>query len=125
MGLQVTKLTASLEEQRSRVKKDGEEMNSKKVELNQMRSEEATLQDKLNCIKRDMESLSSSTGHMQLQISQVKALLVALEEYESQLKEGTKDLENAIQADDYHKLNTLLLRTITPPPEITGGFVSL
>lgn len=125
MGLQVTKLQASLEEQRSRVKKEGEEMTSKKLELNQMRSEEATLQEKLKCIKRDMESVSSSTGQMQLQISQIKALLIALEEYESQLKERTKDLEHAIQTDDYHKLNTMLSRTITPPSEITGGFVSI
>lgn len=109
----------SLEEQRTRLKGDEEDMTSKKKELSQIQSEESQFQSKLNSLKRDMETLSNSSGQMQLQIAQVKALLVTLEEYESQLKQGTSELEAAITADDYHKLNTLVSRTITPPPELT------
>lgn len=114
----MTKAKKTVEDQRARVKADEEEMISKKKELNQIRSEESNLQSKLAFLKKEMEQLSSTSGQIQLQISQVKALLVSLEEYEIQLKEGTADLEAAISGNEIHKLNTLLARPITPPPEI-------
>lgn len=101
-----------------RVKADEEEMIAKKKELNQIRSEESSLQSKLAFYKKEVEQLSSASGHIQLQISQVKALLLSLEEYEIQLKEGTADLEAAMAGNEFHKLNTLLAQAITPPPEI-------
>ena len=114
----MTKAKKALEEQRARVKADEEEMMTKKKELNQIRSEESSLQSKLACYRKEMEQLSASSGQIQLQISQVKALLVTLEEYEGRLKEGSADLEAAVAANEYHKLTTLLARPITPPPEM-------
>lgn len=116
--MQVSKTRKSVEEQRIRVKADEEEMMAKKKELNQIRCEESNLQSKLAIYKKEMEQMSCSSSQMQLQISQVKALLVALEEYEIQVKEGTADLQAAVAANDLHKLNTLLCRPISPPPEI-------
>ena len=108
----------TVEEQRARVKTNEEEMIAKKKELNQIRSEESSLQSKLAFYKKEMEQMSSTSGQIQLQISQVKALLLSLEEYEIQLKEGSADLEAAVAGAEFHKLNTLLARPISPPPEI-------
>lgn len=100
------------------MKTDEEEMIAKKKELNQIRSEESNLQSKLAFYKKETEQFSSASSQIQLQISQVKALLVALEEYEIQLKEGTADLESAMAGNEFNKLNMLLAQPITPPPEI-------
>lgn len=115
---QVDKLKADVNEQKSKVTTEEEEVETKKKELDQIRSEESLLQAKLANLKRDIDSLSNVSGQMQLQISQAKAILVSLEEFQSRLKEGTTELETAITNNDIHKLNTLIARPLTPPPEL-------
>ena len=94
-------------------------MVAKKKELEDLRSEEANLQSKLTGYKKEAEKLSHNMGQIQLQISQSKATLVTLEEYKRQLTEGMADLKTAVGNKDYHKLNSLLVRPISPPPELT------
>lgn len=105
-------------EQKERVETQESEMIAKKKELEDLRSEEANLQSKLAAYKKEVDKLSQTMGQIQLQTSQTKATLVTLEEYKRQLTEGMSELKTAVGNKDYHKLNSLLIRPISPPPEL-------
>lgn len=111
-------LKLTLADQKVTVEAQESEMLTKRQELEQLRSEEATLQSKLGSFRQDVDSLSQNLGQTQIHISQVKTKLLHLEDYERQLNEGVSDLESAITNTDYHKITNLLVRPITPPPEL-------
>lgn len=118
LGVQVENLKLTLVDQKVTVEGQETEMLAKRQELDQLRSEEASLQSKLGIFKQDVDSLSQNLGQTQIHISQVKTKLLHLEEYERQLNEGVVDLDTAITNTDYHKITTLLVRPITPPPDL-------
>jgi len=116
--MKVENLKTQLEEQKVVVDGQETEVVSKKKEIEQLKSEEGQLQGKLTLYKNDVDILSHNLGQTQLQISQVKAKLLILEEYEQQLESGTSDIDAAITSSDLSRLNTLLSRPVTPPPEL-------
>lgn len=116
-------MKGQFEEQKVVVGSQETEMLTKKRELDQLRSEESQLQNQLGTFRHDVDSLSQNLGQTQLQISQVKTRLLHLEEYERRLTEGLSDLDAAINNNDYHKLNSLLVRPVTPPPELVIIFI--
>lgn len=125
LGAQVEKLRKELESRKVKVEEEEREMLVKKSQLDSLKNEEEVLQNRLVQSKKEVADIAENLGSTTIQISQVKAALVSLEEYEHAVTQGSKDLSAAIKAKDFHNLTRLLARPLTPPPQLQPVIIEL
>lgn len=103
-------------EQKKSIEEQEVDLGSKKKEFEELKNEEVSLESKLSLSKSEAEQASKTATDTQLEISQIKANVVELEEYERRVNEMLSDYDYAINNHDIVKIASLLPRSITPPP---------
>lgn len=77
------------------------------------------METKIESAKKELERTTKLAADTQLEISQIKANTVELDEYERRFNETIYDYDNAISNADYANITSLLSRSITPPVLLT------
>ncbi|KAI2797941.1 Calcium ion binding [Blomia tropicalis] len=113
---QVENLNKQFIEQKKSIEEQEVDLGSKKKEFEELKNEEVSLESKLSLSKSEAEQASKTATDTQLEISQIKANVVELEEYERRVNEMLSDYDYAINNHDIVKIASLLPRSITPPP---------
>ena len=103
-------------EQKKKINDQEGDLSSKQKEFEDLKNEEIRLESKLATSKNEAEQASKNATDTQLEISQIRANFVELEEYERRVKEMISDYDGAINNQDIVKIASLLPRSITPPP---------
>ncbi|XP_075589033.1 epidermal growth factor receptor substrate 15-like 1 isoform X2 [Dermatophagoides farinae] len=119
LNTQVENLNKQYNEQKKNIDDQESDLNSKKQEFEQLKSEETVLETKIESAKKELERTTKLAADTQLEISQIKANTVELDEYERRFNETIYDYDNAISNADYANITSLLSRSITPPVLLT------
>ncbi|KAH9501333.1 Calcium ion binding [Dermatophagoides farinae] len=119
ISVKVENLNKQYNEQKKNIDDQESDLNSKKQEFEQLKSEETVLETKIESAKKELERTTKLAADTQLEISQIKANTVELDEYERRFNETIYDYDNAISNADYANITSLLSRSITPPVLLT------
>ncbi|KAG8228312.1 hypothetical protein J437_LFUL007030 [Ladona fulva] len=100
LSSQVDKLQKEADEQEATVKVQEEEVGARRRELEDLRQEEANLEGQLQGSKARVEDLTKHLQDAQLQISQAKAKISALEEQKRRMGDAIATLDSALSTGD-------------------------
>ncbi|OTF70422.1 hypothetical protein BLA29_012202, partial [Euroglyphus maynei] len=119
ISLYVENLDKQFSEQKKNIDDQESDLNLKKQEFEQLKAEETVLETKIEAAKKELERTTKLAADTQLEISQIKANTMELDEYERRFNETIYDYDNAISNADYANITSLLSRSITPPVLLT------
>ena len=113
---QVATLNQQFNDEKKKIDDQQGDLSTKQKEFEDLKNEEIQLESKLASSKAQAESEAKNATDTQLEISQIKANHVELEEYERRVTDMISDYDHAINSQDIVKIASLLPRSITPPP---------
>lgn len=108
-------------EQKKQIDDQQGDLGCQKKELEDLKNEEIQLESKIASAKTEAEQAAKNATDTQLEISQIRAKHVELEEYERRVNDMITDYDYAINNQDIVKIASLLPRSITPPPFVALG----
>lgn len=115
-------LNRQYNEQKSSIDNQENDLNLKKKEFENLKEEETILETKLETSKNDLDQISKTAAETQLEISQIKAKFLEIDDYERRFNEMMFDYDNAISNADYAKITSLLPKNLTPPEILSEEF---
>ncbi|XP_053694497.1 epidermal growth factor receptor substrate 15-like 1 isoform X2 [Sabethes cyaneus] len=97
---QVNKIREQCQKQEATLKEQEGELDSRRSELQKLRDEEQALEKEYNAGTKDVDRLTSQLQDTQLEISQVKAMVTQIQEYQRQMTDALAMFRNAIDTND-------------------------
>ncbi|XP_055310791.1 epidermal growth factor receptor substrate 15-like 1 isoform X2 [Sitodiplosis mosellana] len=97
---QVAKIREQCQKQEETIREQETELDSKRGELQKLKDEESSLERDYEENKQKLDKLSKTLQETQLQICQIKALVMQLEESQRQLNDALVVCKSAIEAND-------------------------
>uniref|UniRef100_A0A182JUQ1 Epidermal growth factor receptor substrate 15-like 1 n=1 Tax=Anopheles christyi TaxID=43041 RepID=A0A182JUQ1_9DIPT len=97
---QVNKIREQCQKQEATLKEQEGELDSRRSELQKLRDEEQSLEKEYNASTKDVDRLTSQLQDTQLEISQVKAMVTQIQEYQRQMTDALSMFRSAIESND-------------------------
>ncbi|XP_038108715.1 epidermal growth factor receptor substrate 15-like 1 isoform X2 [Culex quinquefasciatus] len=97
---QVNKIREQCQKQEDTLKDQEGELDSRRSELQKLKDEEQALEREYNSCTKDVDRLTSQLQDTQLEISQVKAMVTQIQEYQRQMTDALAMFRNAIDTND-------------------------
>ncbi|XP_055596584.1 epidermal growth factor receptor substrate 15-like 1 isoform X1 [Uranotaenia lowii] len=97
---QVNKIREQCQKQEDTLREQEGELDSRRSELQKLRDEEQALEREYNASTKDVDRLTSQLQDTQLEISQVKAMVTQIQEYQRQMTDALSMFRNAIDTND-------------------------
>lgn len=97
---QVNKIREQCQKQEDTLKEQEGELDSRRSELQKLKDEEQALEREYNSCTKDVDRLTSQLQDTQLEISQVKAMVTQIQEYQRQMTDALAMFRNAIDTND-------------------------
>ncbi|XP_055539041.1 epidermal growth factor receptor substrate 15-like 1 isoform X2 [Wyeomyia smithii] len=97
---QVNKIREQCQKQEATLKEQEGELDSRRSELQKLKDEEQALEKEYNAGTKDVDRLTSQLQDTQLEISQVKAMVTQIQEYQRQMTDALAMFRNAIDTND-------------------------
>ncbi|XP_058815246.1 epidermal growth factor receptor substrate 15-like 1 isoform X2 [Topomyia yanbarensis] len=97
---QVNKIREQCQKQEATLKEQEGELDSRRSELQKLKDEEQALEREYNSGTKDVDRLTSQLQDTQLEISQVKAMVTQIQEYQRQMTDALAMFRNAIDTND-------------------------
>ncbi|XP_062547688.1 epidermal growth factor receptor substrate 15-like 1 isoform X2 [Armigeres subalbatus] len=97
---QVNKIREQCQKQEATLKEQEGELDSRRSELQKLKDEEHALEKEYNAGTKDVDRLTSQLQDTQLEISQVKAMVTQIQEYQRQMTDALAMFRNAIDTND-------------------------
>uniref|UniRef100_A0A1Q3FXS5 Putative epidermal growth factor receptor substrate 15-like 1 n=1 Tax=Culex tarsalis TaxID=7177 RepID=A0A1Q3FXS5_CULTA len=97
---QVNKIRDQCQKQEDTLKEQEGELDSRRSELQKLKDEEQSLEREYNSCTKDVDRLTSQLQDTQLEISQVKAMVTQIQEYQRQMTDALAMFRSAIDTND-------------------------
>ncbi|XP_065088849.1 epidermal growth factor receptor substrate 15-like 1 isoform X2 [Ochlerotatus camptorhynchus] len=97
---QVNKIREQCQKQEDTLKEQEGELDSRRSELQKLKDEEHALEKEYHSSTKDVDRLTSQLQDTQLEISQVKAMVTQIQEYQRQMTDALAMFRNAIEIND-------------------------
>lgn len=97
---QVNKIREQCQKQEDTLKEQEGELDSRRSELQKLKNEEQALEKEYISSTKDVDRLTSQLQDTQLEISQVKAMVTQIQEYQRQMNDALSMFRNAIDTND-------------------------
>ncbi|XP_058451145.1 epidermal growth factor receptor substrate 15-like 1 isoform X2 [Malaya genurostris] len=97
---QVNKIRDQCQKQEATLKEQEGELDSRRSELQKLKDEEQALEREYNSGTKDVDRLTSQLQDTQIEISQVKAMVTQIQEYQRQMTDALAMFRNAIETND-------------------------